>query len=162
LSSLKCALFKNKAKNITLVWCGNGSRFKTDYEILARIKIVQIKREDWPSEPVRIVNMEEIKCPKCGQKLINLYWSRDKIINICDNGKCPAYRNPISTFLGNKYSEKKTSIMSHQIQENIHTPIQFKSNISHHRKGPLFGRQWVSRYIGLMFSGNRIKKQDSL
>ncbi len=40
--------------------------------------------------------METAKCQRCGQPLSILHWSSDKDISICNNGKCIAYRNPVS------------------------------------------------------------------
>ncbi len=56
--------------------------------------------------------METTKCQKCGQPLSILHWSSDKDISVCNNGKCLAYRNPVSYISYNTRPEPEKKIAS--------------------------------------------------
>jgi hypothetical protein len=43
--------------------------------------------------------MPEMKCEKCGQKLVELPWNSGSTIRTCGNSCCRAYRNPVSIYV---------------------------------------------------------------
>ena len=71
--------------------------------------------------------MQEMKCQQCGQHLKLLRWNSEKDILICDNGKCLAYRNPVSYLPHRDRSENKTSIKSYEERDGRYVPCSFSS-----------------------------------
>ena len=78
--------------------------------------------------------METLKCPKCGENLIMLNWSKDKIIQICNNGNCLAYRNPLSNCSYYNQSDKKTSIEFIEDFKSRYKRSRLKSGVPQHYK----------------------------
>jgi len=76
--------------------------------------------------------MEAAKCPKCGQPLSILHWSGDKEITICNNGKCLAYRNPVSYVTYSPPSEtgKRAASRLFEDKDGIFGPILTKAGSS--------------------------------
>jgi hypothetical protein len=118
--------------------------------------------------------MEEIKCQKCGQNLKLLHWSIGKDILMCDNGRCLAYRNPVSGYsygnrLENKmpkksYEEQDRSYApprlksdiprkTHEEQDGIYTPPLLKSNVSRRPQVTQFQLALTLRCTSLIISG---------
>jgi hypothetical protein len=95
--------------------------------------------------------MEEIKCQKCGQTLKLSPWSIGKDILMCENGKCPAYRNPISSYSYGNRLENKTSKKSYKELDLSYAPPLPKSNVSPHPQATQF--QLALRCTSLIISG---------
>jgi hypothetical protein len=77
--------------------------------------------------------MEEMKCHQCGQTLSVLHWSNGKGISLCNNGRCPAYRNPVSQPSNGDHLENQTLEESFEEQIGTYAPLRRKTNVSQRR-----------------------------
>jgi len=72
------------------------------------------------------------KCEKCGQDLGIVYWTSGKIMAICCNGQCQAYRNPINPASSGDWGSTFTSLTpyNHRItlsEGNNYSPEDFNT-----------------------------------
>ncbi len=96
--------------------------------------------------------MAETRCPKCGQTLSILHWTKGKEMSLCDNDRCPAFHNPVSNF---SYASPAETITATKLLDEvvpILAPPLHKYKVSLNIEITQFARRLTQNYNNQVYS----------